>query len=134
MTSLNHRLEAAKNRQRKADTALSKAYEKKRAAVEAATKRSMPALFAADKKARAARAAVTLAEMALHGIAPMETIIECKPAIDGPRGRYCVRITNEGWPRLLAVGKSGKVLTHRVERQVPWRWSDARITDEKVKG
>jgi hypothetical protein len=134
MTRAEIRLEAAKNRQRKADTALSKAYEKKRAAVESANRKTWAAVWNATKKVRAARAAVTLAELALHGIVPMETIIECKPAIDGPRGRYCVRITHEGWPKLLAVGKSGKVLAHRVERQSPWRWSDARITGERVKG
>ena len=133
MTRAEIRLEAAKNRQRKADTALSKAYEKKRAAVESTNRKTSAAVWNATKKVHAARAAVTLAELALHGIVPMETIIECRPAIDGQRGRYCVRISYSGLPYLLPVGRSGKILEGRLERQSPWRWSDARITGEKVK-
>jgi hypothetical protein len=133
MTRAEIRLEAAKKRERAAQDALSKAYEKKRAAVERITRRSMPAISAAEKKCRAARAAVTLAELALHGIVPMQTIIECKPAIVGAHGRYCVKIARDGWPRLLAAGKSGKVLANRTEKQSPRRWSDARITGDKVK-
>jgi hypothetical protein len=127
------RIEAAKRRERAARLALARAYERKRAAIEKATKKHLPAINAAERRCYEARAAVTLAEMAAHGIVPMETIIACKPALEGPHGRYCVRITREGWPRLLAVGVSGKVLAGRAERQSPWRWADARITGEKVK-
>lgn len=133
VTLSEKRIMAAKRREMAARLALSRAYERKRAAVEAATKKHIPAINAAERRCRDARAAVTLAEMAAHGIVPMETIITCTPAIEGPHGRYCVRINREGWPRLLAVGVSGKVLAGRVERRSPWRWSDARVTGEKVK-
>ena len=133
MTRAEQRIEAAKRHERAARLALTRAYERKRAAVEAATKKHLPAINAAERRCYEARAAVSLAEMAAHGIVPMETIITCRPALEGAHGRYCVRITREGWPRLLAVGVSGKVLAGRAERQSPWKWSDARVTGVKVK-
>ncbi|HRP26380.1 hypothetical protein [Thauera sp.] len=132
MTRAEIRIEAAKKRERQAKEALSRAYEAKRAAVKAATSKHLPRVWAAEKKFCEARAASTMAEMAAYGIAPMETIIECTPAMDKRRGRYAVKITREGWPRLVPVGKSGKVLAGRGDRQSPWRWSDATVTGEKV--
>lgn len=132
MTRVEIRIAAAKKREKAAHATLDRAYERKRAAIEAATRRTVPAIWAAEKKFYAARAATTRAELAAFGIVPMETIIECKPAIEGAHGRYCVTINRVGWPRLLAVGKSGKVLSGRSDKQSPWRWSDARVTGETV--
>ena len=133
MTRAEIRIEAAKKREREARAALSRVYEAKRAAVEAITRKHMPKVLAADRRCREARAAVTVAELAAHGITPMQTIIECTPAMKKRRSRYVVRISREGWARLLEVGVKGAVLTGRVEQQSPWRWSDARVTGEVLK-
>jgi len=133
MTRAERRIEAAKKREAHARAMLSRAYEAKRAAVEAATRKHLPKVWAREKAVREARAAVTLAELAAHGIAPMQTIIECTPAMQKRRGRYVVRITWEGWPKLVPVGARGAILSGRVEQHSPWRWTDARPTGETLR-
>lgn len=133
MTRAERRIEAAKKRAREAQAALSRAYEVRRAAIEAASQKHLPKVWAAEKRTREARAAVTLAEMAAHGIEPMKTIIECKPMMGKRRARYVVRIDSSGWARLLEVGAKGAILKNRNPQLSPWRWSDARVTGEELK-
>jgi len=127
------RLAAAEVREKKAQTALSRACEAKHAALLAVTKRHLPKVWEAEKMVREARAAVTLAELAAHGITPMQTIIECIPAGRTRRWRYVVRISREGWARLVPVGKGGAIPKSYVEQRPPPRWADARVTGETLR-
>lgn len=133
MTRAERRIEAAKKREREAHAALSRAYDAQRAAVEAVNQKHRPKVWAAEKRTREARAAVTLAEMAAHGIEPMETIIECKPMMGKRRARYVVWIDSSGWARLLEVGAKGAILKNRNPQLSPWKWSEARVTGKELK-
>jgi len=87
----------------------------------------------AEEMVREARAAVALAELATHGITPMQTIIECGTAGRTRRGRYVVRISREGWARLVPVGKGGAIPKSYVEQCPPPRWADAYVTRETLR-
>lgn len=133
MTRADLRIAAAKKALAKAENRLKAADDAANAAVRKVRDRHRPRILAADRAITEARAAVTRAELAAHGIVPGKTIIVCRPAWGHYQGRYVVEVGPEGWPRLWPVGKTGKVLADRNYRQSPWRWSDARVTGEEAR-
>lgn len=139
MTRAEIRIAAAKRRSKEAEAALSKAYERQRAEREALTRKQNPRIWAAERKAREARVAVAVAELAALGITPMRTIILWHPkgyTAPSAQNRYVVRVTWEGWKRLVPVGKKGAILAGRNEHCGPYstRWNEVTVTDEEVKG
>lgn len=138
MTRAEIRIEAAKKRAKAAEAALWKAYEVKRAAIEAVTRKHSPRMWAADRKLQEARQAVAVAELAALGITPMRTIILWHPKYTGvtAQNRYVVRVTREGWKRLVPVGKTGVILAGRVDQDGPYsgQWHKVTVTDQEVKG
>lgn len=133
------RIETAKRRAKAAEAALSKAYERQRAEREALTRKQSPRIWAAQRKAREARVAVAVAELAALGITPMKTIILWHPkgyTAPSAQNRYTVKVTREGWKRLVPVGKSGVILAGRNDRDGPYstEWHKVTVTDEEVKG
>jgi hypothetical protein len=140
MTRAEIRIAAAKKRAKAAEAALSRAYERKRAAVAAASDKTNPAIWAASRKVSEARQAVAVAELAALGITPMRTIILWHPkgyTAPSAQNRYVVRVTREGWKRLVPVGKTGVILARRNEQYGPYStgWSKVTVTvtDEEVK-
>lgn len=138
MTRAEIRIEAAKKRAKAADAALSKAYEFKRAAIEAVTRKHSPRVWDASRKVQEARQAVAVAELAALGITPMKTIILWHPkgyTAPSAQNRYVVRVTREGWKRLVPVGKSGVILKGRNDQDGPYStgWHKVTVTDQEVK-
>lgn len=137
MTRAEIRIEAAKRRAKAAEAVLSKAYERHRAAMEAASKKTNPAIWTASSKVQEARQAVAIAELAALGITPMKTIILWHPKYTGvtAQNRYVVRVTREGWKRLVPVGKSGVILAGRndVDGPYPSEWHKVTVTGQEVK-
>ena len=137
MTRAEIRIEAAKRRAKAAEAVLSKAYERHRAAMEAASKKTNPAIWTASRKVQEARQAVAVAELAALGITPMRTIILWHPRFTGvtAQNRYVVRVTREGWKRLVPVGKTGVILQGRCEQHGPYgnAWSNVTVTDKELK-
>ncbi len=139
MTRAEIRIAAAKRRAKAAEAALSKVYERQRAEREALTRKQAPRIWAAERKVREARVAVAVAELAALGITPMRTIILWHPkgyTAPSAQNRYVVRVTSEGWTKLVPVGKSGAILAGRNEHDGPnsTGWSKVTVTDEEVKG
>jgi len=137
MTRAEIRIEAAKRRAKAAEAVLSKAYERHRAAMEAASKKTNPAIWTAKRKVREARQAVAIAELAALGITPMQTIILWHPkgyTAPSAQNRYVVRVTREGWKRIVPVGKSGVILAGRSEQDGPYstEWHKVTVTDEEL--
>ena len=137
MTRAEIRIESAKRRAKTAEAALSKAYEVKRSALDAATKKHSPRVWAAERKVLDARAAVAVAELAALGITPMKTIILWHPkgyTAPSARNRYVVRVTREGWKRLVPVGKRGAVLAGRNDQDGPYssQWNTVTVTDQEA--
>lgn len=137
MTRAEIRIEAARRRAKAADAALSKAYEIKRAAIEAVTRKHSPRVSTASRKVQEARQAVAVAELAALGITPMKTIILWHPRFTSPlaRHRYVVRVTREGWKRLVPVGKTGAILKGRNDQHGPYEhdWHKVTVTRDEVK-
>lgn len=137
MTRAEIRIAAARRRARAAEAALFNERERKRAKIEALNLRAQPRIWAAERKARDARQAVAVAELAALGITPMKTIILWHPkgyTAPSAQNRYAVRVTREGWKRLVPVGKSGAVLSNRNEQTAPYRWDEVTVTNDEVKG
>lgn len=138
-TRAKSRIESATRRLREAQTRLTRTYvafqESQRAAHEAVTRKHSPKLREAEKKCYAARAAVTTAELASHGITPMQTIILYHPRYTGitAQGRYAVSIKREGYPELLPVGKKGRLLAKRNPVFRPYDWTRVTVTDDVLK-
>jgi len=135
MTRAEIRIADAKKRAKVAEAALSRAYERKLAAYRAAANRTNPAIWAAKRRVQEARQAVAVAELAALGITPMRTIILWHPkGYTSPlaRNRYVVRVTPEGWKRLVPVGKNGRVLKGRVEQNAPYSWDRLTVTDQEL--
>lgn len=138
MTRAEIRIEAAKKRARKAEARLSRAHETKRAAIDAVTKKHSPRVWAAERAFFEARQAVAVAELAARGIAPMKTIILWHPKYTGVtvQNRYVVRVTREGWTRLVPVGKKGTILASRVDQDGPFserEWNRVTATDQELR-
>lgn len=138
MTRAEVRIEATKRRAKAAEAALSKAYEVKRAAIEAATKKHSPRVWTAERKVQAARVAVATAELAALGITPMRTIILWHPkgyTAASAQNRYAVKVTREGWKRLVPVGKKGSILAGRNDQDGPYStgWHKITVTDQEVR-
>ena len=138
MTRAEIRIEAAKRRAKTAEAALSKAYEVKRSALDAATKKHSPRVWAAERKVRDARAAVAVAELAALGITPMKTIILWHPkgyTAPSAQSRYAVKVTREGWKRLVPVGKKGAILAGRCDQDGPYssEWHKVTVTGDEVR-
>ena len=137
MTRAEIRIAAAKRRAKAAEAARSKVYERQRAEREALARKHNPRIWAADRKMREARIAVAVAELAAIGITPMRTIILWHPrgyTAPSAQNRYVVRVTREGWKRLVPVGKSGAILAGRNEHIGLYNWSKVTVTDEEVRG
>lgn len=140
MTRAEIRIAAAKKRAKAAEAALSKVYERQRAEREALTRKQSPRIWAAERKVREARVAVAVAELAALGITPMKTVILWHPkgyTAPSAQHRYVVRVSMEGWKRLVPVGKSGVILAGRNEQDGPYSttaWHKVTVTDEEVKG
>ena len=139
MTRAEIRIAAAKRHAKAAEAALSKAYERQRAECEALARKQNPRIWAAQRKAREARIAVAVAELAALNITPMKTIILWHPkgyTAPSAQNRYVVRVTSEGWTKLVPVGKSGAILAGRNEHHGPYStgWSKVTVTSEEVKG
>ena len=138
MTRAEIRIEAAKRRAKAAEAALSKAYKARDAAIEAVTRKQRPRVWAARQKRDEARVSVAVAELAALGITPMKTIILWHPRFTGitAQKRYVVRVTREGWKRLVPVGKSGVILAGRNDVDGPYstQWHRVTVTDQEVKG
>lgn len=137
MTRAEIRIEAAKKRAKEAEARMSRAYENQRAAIEAATKKHSPRVWAANRAVAEARQAVTIAELAARGITPMKTIILWHPKYTGvtEQRRYVVRVTREGWTRLVPVGKTGVILKNRADQNPPYstrQWSMVTVTDQEL--
>lgn len=119
-----------------AEAALSKAYERKREAVRKASERTTPSIWASSRKVLDARRALAMAELAAIGIMPMKTIILWHPkGYTSPlaRFRYAVRIDNNGWKRLVPVGRAGSILSNRAEQSPPSKWDEVIVTTDEVK-
>lgn len=129
------RIEAAVKRHRDAQTRLTRTYKAQRAAHEAVTRKHLPKVWEAEKKCYAARAAVTTAELASHGITPMQTIILYHPRYTGitAQKRYVANIRSDGYPELLPVGAKGSLLANRNPVMSPYDWSRATVTDDILK-
>lgn len=138
MTRAEIRIAAAKKRAKVAEERLSKVYEVARAEREKLTRKLSPRIWAADRKLQEARQAVAVAELAALGITPMRTIILWHPKYTGvtAQNRYVVRVTREGWKRLVPVGKTGVILAGRVDQDGPYstQWHRVTVTDQEVKG
>ena len=139
MTRAEIRIAAAKRRSKEAEAALSKAYERQRAEREALIRKQNPRIWAAQRKAREARVAVAVAELAALGITPMRTIILWHPkgyTAPSAQNRYVVLVTPDGWKRFVPVGKNGSILAGRNEHDGPYstRWHEVTVTDEELKG
>lgn len=139
MTRAEIRIAATKRHAKAAEAALSKEYERQRAAIECAKAKHRPRLSSALRRAREARVAVAVAELAALGITPMRTIILWHPkgyTAPSAQNRYIVRVTPEGWKKLIPVGKSGAILAGRNEHHGPYstRWNEVTVTDEEMKG
>jgi len=130
MTRAERRYEAAKKREREAAAKASAAYERRVAAIAAAHKKCSPAYWKAERARTAARAELTVAELALYGIEAGKTIIECTPFMARRIGRFVVTVKASGWPSLQPVGVSGKVLAGRRDQQTPTKWTHVRIIGE----
>lgn len=129
------RIESATRRLREAQTRLTRTYEAQREALEAVTRKHSSKLWDAEKKCYAARAAVTTAELAAHGIKPMQTIILYHPRYTGitAQQRYVVNIKREGYPELLPVGVKGRLLANRNPALRPYDWSKVTVTADILK-
>lgn len=137
MTRAEIRIAAAKRREKAAEAALSKVYERNRAEREALTRKQSPRIWAAERKVYDASVAVTVAKLAALGITPMRTIVLWHPkgyTAPSAQNRYVVRVTREGWKRLVPVGKKGVILAGRNEQDGPYDWSKATVTNEEAKG
>lgn len=139
MTRAEIRIAAARRRAKEAEAALSKAYKRQRAEREALTRKQSPRIWAAERKVREARVAVAVAELAAIGITPMRTIILWHPkgyTAPSAQNRYVVRVTSEGWKRLVPVGKKGAILAGRNDQDGPYStgWHKVTVTDEEMKG
>ncbi len=137
MTRAEIRIETAKRRAKAAEAALSKAYAAKRSAIDAATKKHSPRVWAAERKVREARIAVAVAELAALGITPMKTIILWHPkgyTAASAQNRYAVKVTREGWKRLVPVGKKGAILAGRCDQNGPYssEWHKVTVTGEEL--
>ena len=138
MTRAEIRIKAAERRAKAADAVLSKAYAAKRAAIEAATKKHSPRVWGAERKVREARIAVAVAELAALNITPMKTIILWHPkgyTAPSAQNRYVVRVTREGWKRLVPVGKKGAILAGRCDQDGPYstEWRKVTVTGDEVR-
>ena len=137
MTRAEIRIASAKRRAKAAEAALSKVYERNRAEREALTKKHSPRVWAAERKVREARIAVAVAELAALGITPMKTIILWHPkgyTAASAQNRYVVRVTREGWKRLVPVGKKGAILAGRNDVDGPYStgWHKVTVTGEEL--
>lgn len=135
MTRAEIRIETAKRRAKAAEAVLSKAYERHRAAMEAASRKTNPPIWTASRKVQEARQAVAIAELSALGITPMRTIILWHPkGYTSPlaQKRYVVKVTREGWKVLVPVGKNGAILKGRVDQRGPWDWSKITITNQEL--
>lgn len=128
MTKDERRRAAAEKRLKAAEIALNRACDKRAEATRLADKRTMPAIIAARRKVQEARQDMALAELAVHGISHMKTIIRWKAR------HYVVRVTNDGWLQMIQVGKNGIAMADRVELSPPWPalWSECTVTDHEV--
>ena len=138
MTRAEIRIAAAKRRARAAEAALSQVYEAKRSALDTATKKHSPRVWAAERKVMEARVTVAVAELAALGITPMKTIILWHPkgyTAPSAQNRYVVRVTREGWKRLVPVGKKGAILAGRNDQDGPYssKWHKVTVTGEEVR-
>ena len=132
------RIAAAKRRARAAEAALSKVYERNRAEREALTRKHSPRVWTAERKVRDARIAVAVAELAALGITPMKTIILWHPkgyTAASAQNRYAVKVTREGWKRLVPVGKKGAILAGRNDQDGPYStgWHKVTVTGDEVR-
>ena len=137
MTRAEIRIASAKRRAKAAEAALSKVYERQRAERAALTRKQSPRVWAAERKAMEARVAVAVAELAALGITPMRTIILWHPkGYTGvtAQNRYVVRVTREGWKRLVPVGKKGAILAGRNDQDGPYStgWHKITVTGEEL--
>ena len=137
MTRAEIRIETAKRRAKAAEAALSKAYAAKRAAIDATTKKHSPRVWGAERKVREARIAVAVAELAALNITPMKTIILWHPkgyTAASAQNRYAVKVTREGWKRLVPVGKKGAILAGRCDQNGPYtEWRKVTVTGDEVR-
>ena len=138
MTRAEIRIAAARRRAKAAEAALSKVYERNRAEREALTRKHSPRVWAAERKVREARIAVAVAELAALGITPMRTIILWHPkgyTAPSAQNRYVVRVTREGWKRLVPVGKKGAILAGRCDQDGPYstEWRKVTVTGDEVR-
>ena len=138
MTRAEIRIEAAKKRAKEAEARWRAAYAAKRDAVEAVEGKHRLRVWAADRKMRDALQAVAVAELAALGITPMKTIILWHPkgyTAPSAQNRYVVRVTREGWKRLVPVGKTGVILKGRNDVDGPYSngWNRVTVTDQEVK-
>lgn len=129
------RIESASRRLREAEARLTRTYEASRAAHEAVTRKHLPRIREAEKKFHAARTAVTTAELASHGITPMQTIILYHPRYTGitAQKRYVANIRRDGYPELLPVGAKGSLLANRNPVMSPYDWSKVTVTEGILK-
>ncbi len=137
MTRAEIRMAAARRRAKAAEAALWKTYERERAEREKLTRKHSPRFWAAERKVSEARVAVAVAELAALGITPMRTIILWHPkGYTGvtAQNRYVVRVTREGWKRLVPVGKKGAILAGRNEQDGPYagQWHKITVTGEEL--
>lgn len=126
MKAAERRIDAAKRRQREAEARLTRAYERKRAAIETTTRKQLPAVWAAERQVREARAAVAEAELAALGITPMKTVFQFRGQL------YVARIKREGWREILPVGQRMRVMKGRAPMADLWsrEWPLVQIVGE----
>ena len=138
MTRAEIRIAAAKRREKAAESELNRAYERKRAAIQKASDKTNPAIWAASRKFSDALQARAVAELAALGITPMKTIVLWHPkgyTAPSAQNRYVVRVTRGGWKVMVPVGKTGAILKNRGEQSGPYstRWHEVTVTSDEVK-
>ena len=127
MTRAEIRLAAAKKREAAAMAAVRGAYEARDAAVDKVCRKHEARILRAVRERREAWRARAVAELAVIGIEPMATIIQWRGC------RFVVRVTTEGWRRLVPVGKRGAILKSRVDIDPPFVWSAVTVTGDVMK-
>ena len=122
------RIAAAAKKHAKARTKLNSLQKAKEEEIRAVSLKWQKRIWPAEKTVYAANAAVTLAQLASHGIMPEQTVIEWKGKL------YAVRIKHNGYDVLVPLTKDLREHMGRDEVPTPYKWASVTVTDRVMKG
>lgn len=92
----------------------------------AVTRKHYPREVAAEKAVNRARAALTIAELARQGIAPMHSVVQFQARL------WAVHVNRYGWPSLVPLKSDLTPHLGRNETFFPARWEGKVIVTDKV--